>query len=78
MKIPSAENFRKQNTTTAFINSNKECEKCMIEFAKLHVKAALEEASKNSFEVFNDGSKNMMNLVIKESISSAYPESKIK
>jgi hypothetical protein len=51
---------------------NKDCIDAMIEFAKLHVKAALEAASENAMGV------HCTDYIDPDSITEAYPESNIK
>lgn len=56
--------------------------KFMIEFAKLHVKAALEAAAKNAdIDILNKSAKNpsvTVVTIIEDSILNAYPENLIK
>lgn len=74
--MPTAEEFRKLNTSTAFINSNKEAEYCMKQFAKLHVEAALKQGSEKATAGNEDC--YYSSLIDKESILNAYPLDNIK
>jgi hypothetical protein len=93
-EIPTAEEFLGNKQ---FMRSDLQCEtnyQLMIEFAKLHVKLALEEASKkadlNHYEEVEDwmDEHNPFNMTIdnlgniyainKNSILNAYPEENIK
>jgi len=66
-KIPTAEQFLKEKGI-----NNKLIEDILVEFAKLHVKAALESAAK---KCDNEIEKDFIN---DELILNAYPESNIK
>jgi hypothetical protein len=85
MNIPTAEEFLED-----FDYKNQELgtdinypmiERCMVEFAKLHVKAALKEASENVdinkeyYESLQEGSNGGIDM---ETILSAYPFENIK
>jgi hypothetical protein len=78
MSVPTAEEFLKE----AQSNPNKgwTTRKLMIEFAKLHVEAALKEASeKVEYDVNHDTLLNYFPVVIdKDSILNAYPLENIK
>jgi hypothetical protein len=72
-KIPTAKLFRE----TKLMNSSKPYteEEIMIEFTKLHVEAALKEASEDvELETYG----NFGNSVNKDSILNAYPLENIK
>ena len=77
-KIPTAEEFLKQfelgNTGKIDIEDSKEA---IIEFAKLHVEAALKEAEKETIKYV---SKTIieLNMYNKNSILNAYPLENIK
>ena len=72
-KVPTAEQFLQQNNVVGMIDL---IAPLMIEFAKLHVKAALKEASQEACTKsirFTDDEE-----VDKESILNDYPENLIK
>ena len=72
-KIPTVEEFYKQ--TTGCIMNHGDIKKAMIEFAKLHVEAALEEANRKVIVTYyyDEGIR-----VNKDSILNAYPLENIK
>jgi hypothetical protein len=81
-------NISEDKTSVEYL-TDCEVEEIMIEFAKLHVKAALEAANKNArIDVngnkviasgFRDRDGNQVSISIdKHSITNAYPESNIK
>lgn len=82
-KIPTAEDFLDNYEDEYFAGAvfgefaykKEQVVKAMIEFAKLHVKAALEEASNN---VKVDFSEDFLIGVNKTSILSAYPLNNMK
>lgn len=80
-KIPTAEEFLKQfelgNTGKIDIEDSEEA---IIEFAKLHVEAALKEASNKSYtEIVHTGRQfGTQTRVNKNSILNAYPLENIK
>ena len=74
-KIPTAEEF-------LLLNNFKNNTEAMIEFAKLHVQAALKEASKNA-KCSDDAIVDLGHTIIdayveKDSILNAYPLTNIK
>jgi hypothetical protein len=75
-KTPTAEEFYidfcKKRTSTGSFNQTERLG-IMIEFAKLHVEAALKEASKNTGHHYSN-----KDWVDKDSILNAYPLEKIK
>ena len=71
-KIPTVEEFYKQ--TTGCVMNHRDIKTAMIEFAKLHVKLALKQASEN---VIIDGHPFEYELD-KDSILNAYPLENIK
>ncbi len=88
-KIPTAEEFYKQ--TTGCVMNHRDIKIAMIEFAKLHVEAALKEAYNNSemrvsendtneipsfTDNYDDGYVTI--TVSKDSILNAYPLKNIK
>jgi hypothetical protein len=73
-KIPTAEEFWFKNTGQ---NINQEEYSAMIEFAKLHVEAALKEASKK-VTVTRDKEFYTLSNVNKNSILKSYPLTNIK
>ena len=87
-KIPTAEEKLKANFYNgSFIEINsgdfEDIKNIMIEFAKLHVEAALKEASKEvkTFDVYNESCGDLeckVTLVKKDSILNAYPLENIK
>ena len=74
-KIPTAEEFYKQ--TTGCVMNHRDVKTAMIEFAKLHVEAALKEAEK---ETVKHISKTILelNMYNKNSILNVYPLTNIK
>jgi len=72
-EIPTAEEFlfSKVETRSKWITE------MMIEFAKMHVKAALEAASKSA-QVGEDKFNMRSEVVDKDSILNAYPEENIR
>ena len=79
-KIPTAEEFINENGGFLKYSSAQEfveCQSLMIEFAKLHVEAALKEAEK---ETVKHISKTILelNMYNKNSILNAYPLENIK
>ena len=74
-KIPTAEEFILDNYEVNY--ANPEILKVMIEFAKLHVEAALKEAEKETIKYI---SKTIieLNMYNKNSILNAYPLENIK
>jgi len=90
-KIPTAEDFLQEHSKISHFYDDKtnqmvcfsaDVQKALIEFAKLHVKAALETASKkaktkNEWEG-NTGSEYCDTVVDRESIINAYPLDNIK
>ena len=74
-KIPTAEEFYKQ--TTGCVMNHRDIKIAMIEFAKLHVEAALKEAEK---ETVKHISKTILelNMYNKNSILKSYPLENIK
>lgn len=84
-KIPTAEEYLKESDTYDKdypTISLYDAEQCMIEFAKLHVEAALKEASENAkAHIDHNGewvSTNVKSRVNKESILNSYPLENIK
>ena len=76
-KIPTAEEFYKQ--TTGCIMNHRDIKTAMIEFAKLHVEAALKEASENVTTVYSEEPiLGEVYNVNKDSILNAYPLNLIK
>lgn len=85
-KIPTAEEFYKQ--TTGCVMNHKDIKIAMIDFAKLHVKAALKEANKkaeihsdsgsNYYREFEEGIRNNTIWIPANSILNAYPLENIK
>lgn len=69
MKIPTAEKFE--------LNSKYGVHKTMIEFAKLHVKAALKEALE-SIPCLGSSSDIATYAEVEEAVLNAYPETLIK
>ena len=76
-KIPTAEEFLKGRPWKNGMNLQERIHESMIEFAKLHVEAALEEAEK---ETVKHISKTILelNMYNKNSILNAYPLENIK
>ncbi len=76
-KIPTAEEFLRKNID--YVLSENDCkedvENAMIEFAKLHVEAALKAASEN---VKTKITNRNASYVDKDSILNSYPLEKIK
>ena len=93
-KIPTAEEFLLQNNDKDFrlSMSGLNVSDVMIEFAKLHVEAALKEASKKStilendkdigskytWDAYNTSNRDIDYEVNKDSILNAYPLKNIK
>jgi len=78
MKIQTAEEFLSKNIDYVLENDCKEDVKtAMIEFAKLHVEAALKNASEKS-TVIRDEEFYTISHVDKDSILNAYPLTNIK
>lgn len=50
----------------------------MIQFAKMHVEQALQQISSKSFEVKSQATNEMLELVTKQSVLTAYPLDNIK
>lgn len=84
-KIPTAEEFKRMHPK--YVTSEVSVETLMIEFAKLHVEAALKEASKeatinkNKGEVTARTFGNVINgtySINQQSILNSYPLSNIK
>jgi len=77
-KIPTAEEMLNRDYTSTKENAIK----CMIDFAKLHVEAALKEASENAKIRYdysgNTGSEYCDEFVDIDSILNSYPLDKIK
>jgi hypothetical protein len=67
-------NISEDKTSVEYLEYLTDCEveEIMIEFAKLHVKAALEAASENAMGV------HCTDYIDPDSITEAYPESNIK
>ena len=76
-KIPTAEEFLKGRQWKNGMNLQERIHESMIEFAKLHVEAALKEAEK---ETVKHISKTILelNMYNKNSILNAYPLTNIK
>ena len=74
-KIPTAEEFAKENHSmkTYPVDWN-----VMIEFAKLHVEAALKEASEKADVIFEGAGHSADAYVDKKSILNSYPLTNIK
>ena len=79
-KIPSAEDYLKNSHATGMAFNRKAIQEVMIEFAKLHVKAALEAAAENAeaTEGWSTGFSGSAASVNEDSILNAYPEELIK
>jgi hypothetical protein len=85
MNIPTAEEFLEdfdyENQELGTDINYPMIERCMVEFAKLHVEAALKEASENVdmdkeyYESLQEGSNGGIDI---ETILSAYPFENIK
>jgi hypothetical protein len=79
-QIPTAEEFLPKNENGRY--SRNGVEKAMIEFAKLHVEAALKEASENGQAFVNGNgewvSSNVTAFINKGSILNSYPLDNIK
>ena len=69
-KIPTAEEFYKQ--TTGCVMNHRDVKTAMIEFAKLHVEAALKEAEIAGQNNWGNSKK------MKDSILNAYPLENVK
>ena len=74
--IPTAEEFLDANTS-GIIDEIK-CKELMIEFAKMHVQAALIEASKTTKWKEQITMQGLQVTIIKSSILNAYPLTNIK
>jgi hypothetical protein len=74
-RIPTAEEFYKQ--ITGCVINHVDIKKAMIEFAKLHVEAALKAASKNA-KTIRDKEFFALHNVSKSSILNAYSLNNIK
>ena len=70
-KLPTAEEFMYQND---ILNPSKKITETMIEFAKLHVEAALKSAA----EKLPYDDRLNQDIIVKQSILNAYPLEKIK
>ena len=76
-QLPTAEEFLQQEQFYAVTSGDEyEIAQAMIEFAKLHVQAALESASKNGRTRTNDESTSI--IVDSDTILNAYPLDNIK
>ena len=75
-KIPTAEEFG-ENLLPRGITWYSEFERMMIEFAKLHVKAALEAALKHVVIEYEQEEGSCSHNIDPESILNAYPETNI-
>ena len=78
-KIPTAEEFYKQ--TTGCLMNHRDIKIAMIEFAKLHVEAALKEAGENAFITNHKPTledDRVYKKIDKDSILNAYPLDNIK
>ena len=73
-KIPTADNYLKRYIGKAIIGYG-DISHLMIEFAKLHVKAALKEASEKGYITY---SKFGDEIIHKDSILNSYPLDNIK
>lgn len=81
--IPTAEEFLSKNIDYVLEKDCKEdVEHAMIEFAKLHVEAALKAGAENAKITYeyegNTGSEYPFEYVDKDSILNAYPPANIK
>ena len=78
----TAEEFLDKNIDYVLVNDCKDdVETAMIEFAKMHVQAALKEASNSRAlctAYTDDGLDYKENKLCKESVLNSYPESNIK
>ena len=85
-KIPTAEEFLTISDEFEVLETRKQEEvvtKTMIEFAKLHVEAALKEASEKAktFDVYNESCGDLeckVTFIKKDSIINSYPLENIK
>jgi hypothetical protein len=81
-KIPTASEFYQNYIEENNHDSHIDIEEMMIEFAKMHVEAALKEASENAEteDVWegNTGSEYCDTIVNKDSILNSYPLENIK
>ena len=88
-KIPSVEEYLKNSHATGMAFNRKAIQEVMVEFAKIHVKAALEAAYNNAslkeeeFGIdeqicWNSSEMGDCYVLDKNSILSAYPEELIK
>ena len=83
-KIPTAEEFMTENDSMRMprgVSYQKEFGEALIEFAKLHVKAALEAAAEKALieeQIPEYIREEHYVEVNKDSITNAYPESNIK
>lgn len=75
-KVPTAEEFFKPHRNQEGYYGFRHIESLMIEFAKLHVKAALEAAAIKSFDTNNHFIER--DVEDKESILNSYPLTNIK
>jgi hypothetical protein len=73
-QIPTAEQFLSRDESGVF--NEADITQAMIEFAKLHVEAALKAASENAQTECDDGGE--LGFVNKETILDAYPLNNIK
>ena len=74
--IPTAEEWLKHFEENAYPNTP--ISECMIDFAKLHVEAALKKASENAESVYDSEEECFINAVEQDSILNAYPLENIK
>jgi hypothetical protein len=81
-KIPTAKAFYQNYIEENNHDSHVDIEEMLIEFAKIHVEAALKEASEKAktseFWEGNTGSEYCETIVDKESILNSYPLNNIK
>ena len=75
-KIPSVEDYLKNSHATGMAFNRKTIQEVMIEFAKIHVKAALAHALEESLWVANIEGVDYDDIA--DSILPAYPEELIK
>ena len=73
-QIPTAEEFLNRDESGVF--NKVDITQAMIEFAKLHVTAALQAASKNAQPTYDEG--GILGFVDKETVLDAYPLTNIK
>lgn len=76
--VPTAEKFIKTYKYDWTQDNNTLLSECMVEFAKLHVKAALKVASKLDFESIEHPEANDYEEAVKMTIEECYPETLIK